>query len=241
MKRLLLGVMLLAAVAGCGGGDGDSAPPQSPAQGFWTGSTGNGYSMLGAVLENGDYWFLYYYGNVVYGLVQGSSSAASGNFSSANGLDFYMPYGAVYPVTIAGSYRERQSLQGHVRYQNGAVVTFSGTYDARYEAPATPAAIAGRWRGQLDTGETFVIDVAANGALSGASAFGCTFGGSAVPRPSGKAVYDVSVRFNGGNCLLGTQTITGIGAVIGSGASAVLYAAALNAPRNAGFVVSARR
>jgi hypothetical protein len=230
-------------VAGCGGG-GDSAapaPPASPAQGFWSGTTSSGYGFLGAVLENGEYWFMYYANGYLYGVVQGTGAAANGNFTSSNGLDFYLG-GAVTPVAVAGSYRERASLQGVVTPQaGGSPVTFAGVYDARYDTPATAAAASGVWRGRLTSGETYSITVATDGSLAGAGSSGCTFTGSVVPRPSGKAVYNVTVRFNGGVCLLGTQTIHGIAAIAGAGASAVLYAAALNAARSAGFVVIATR
>jgi hypothetical protein len=93
----------------------------------------------------------------------------------------------------------------------------------------------------LRSGESFRIDVAADGSLTGAGSSGCTFAGAVVPRPSGKAVYNLTVRFNGGVCLLGTQTINGIAAIVGAGASAVLYAAALNGARSAGFVVIGTR
>lgn len=73
-------------------------------------------------------------------------------------------------------------------------------------------------------------------AFTGSGASGCTFSGSIAPRASGKAVYDLTVTFNGGACLLGTQTVRGIAAVAGSGASQVLYAATLDATRSAGFV-----
>jgi len=79
MQRRLLGLFLalsvLTACGGGGGGGGDaggsggggggggggSPPPDagSPAQGFWSGTTSTGYGVLGAVLENGEYWFMY--------------------------------------------------------------------------------------------------------------------------------------------------------------------------------------
>lgn len=238
-------VALLLGLSGCGGGGGGGggggSAQTSPAQGFWTGTTSNGYGLMGAVLENGEYWFMYYAGNAIEGLVQGTGSASNGNFVSTDGLDFWAGGGAV-AVNVSGSYRERETLQGFVTPRaGGAPVSFTTTYDRRYDQPASAAAITGTWRGVLASGETFRIDVAANGALSGASALGCTYSGNAVPRASGKNVYDVTIAFNGGVCALGTQTVRGIGAVIGSGAGAVLYAAALNAARSAGFVVAAGR
>jgi hypothetical protein len=85
------------------------------------------------------------------------------------------------------------------------------------------------------------LDRATRGRLTGAGSSGCTFSGSITPRASGKAVYNVSVTFAGGVCLLGTQTITGIAAVAGSGAAQALYAAALNSARSAGFALISTR
>jgi hypothetical protein len=232
-------------LAGCGGGGSGSTPPPPAqtfgAEGFWSGSTSNGFSLLGAVLENGEYWVMYYANGVLYGVVQGTATANNGNFTSNNGLDFYLG-GTVTPVAVSGSYRERASLQGTVTPQaGGAPVTFAATYDAAYEIPVTAAAVAGTWRGRLPGGETYSINVAANGSFTGAGSSGCTFSGSITPRASGKAVYNVSVTFAGGVCLLGTQTITGIAAVAGSGAAQALYAAALNSVRSAGFALIAAR
>jgi hypothetical protein len=237
--------LLSLGLSACGGG-GSSTPPPAPAQtsgaeGFWSGTTSSGFSILGAVLENGEYWFMYFDGGVLYGFVQGTGSWNNGNFTSTNGLDFDFG-GAVTPVAVSASYRERVSLQGVATPQTGgAPVTFTAAYDAAYETPATPAAVTGVWRGRLESGETYSIDVGASGAFTGAGSSGCTFSGSIAPRPSGKAVYNVSVTFNGGVCLLGTQTVTGIAAVAGSGSAQALYAAALNGTRSAGFALISTR
>jgi hypothetical protein len=243
-------VILLTAslvLAGCGGGGGDASPPAAPppvtatAEGFWSGTTSSGYGLLGAVLDNGEYWVMYHANGLLYGVVQGSGVSNNGNFTSTNGLDFFIG-GTVTPVAVSASYRARASLQGFVTPQaGGAPVSFTAAYDPGYEVPASAAAAAGVWRGRLAGGETTTINVGANGALAGAGSSGCTFSGTIVPRPTGRAVYDVSVTFNGGVCLIGTQSITGIGVISGAGASAVLYAAALNAVRSAGFVLISTR
>lgn len=242
-----LAAMLCAALGACGGGGsgGGSAPPPPPppdtAEGFWTGMTSSGFSILGAVLENGEYWVMYHAGGVLYGVVQGTGTSNNGNFTSTNGLDFYLG-GGVTPVAVSGSYRARASLQGLVTPQGGgAPVTFTAAYEPAYETPATAAAVAGVWRGRLASGETYSINVGASGTFTGAGSSGCTFSGTIAPRPSGKAVYDLAATFNGGVCLLGTQTIRGIGVLAGSGATQRLYGAALNATRSAGFVLISTR
>lgn len=249
LKSLAVGLISLV-LAACGGGGGDSAPAPSPtppppaadtAEGFWSGTVSSGYSILGAVLENGEYWVMYHANGLLYGVVQGTGTSRNGNFTSANGLDYFLG-GAVTPVGVSGSYRTRASLQGVLTPQAGGTpVTFTGAYDPSYEMPATLASVQGVWRGRLASGETYSINVGANGALAGAGSSGCTFTGSFAPRPSGKAVFNVAVTFNGGVCLLGTQTINGIGVVGNTAQGPVLYAAALNGTRSAGFVLISGR
>lgn len=246
-SRAALLALLAAAVAGCGGGGGDSGPPATPppqvstAEGFWSGTTSSGFSLLGAVLENGEYWVMYYANGLLYGVVQGRGTANNGSFASTNGLDFYVG-GTVTPVAVSASYQSRASIQGLVTPQaGGSPVTFTAAYDASYETPATLTAVSGVWRGRLLSGETYTINVASGGTFTGAGSSGCTFVGAVAPRASGKAVYNVSITFNGGICALGTQTITGIAVTGGSGASAVLFATALNATRSAGLVLISTR
>ena len=245
----LAAVLISLALSACGGGGGDSAPAPSPtppppadtAEGFWSGTSSSGFSILGAVLDNGEYWFMYHANGLLYGVVQGSGTSRNGSFTSTNGLDFLLG-GGVTPVAVSASYRARASLQGVVTPQaGGAPVTFTSAYDPSYEVPATQAAVQGVWRGRLAGGETYSINVGANGALTGAGSSGCTFSGSIAPRPGGTAVYGVSVTFNGGVCLLGTQTIDGIGAVGNTTQGPVLYAAALNGTRSAGLVLISGR
>lgn len=241
-------VALAAAVllGACGGGGGDAPPPSPPpaqgsAEGFWSGTTSTGYSLLGAVLENGEYWVMYHANGILYGVVQGHGTSRNGSFTSTNGLDFFLG-GGVTPVAVSASYRERASLQGFVTPQAGGMpVSFTAAYDPSYDIPASAAAVAGVWRGRLLGGETYTINVAADGGFAGAGSSGCTFSGRIAPRAPGKGAYEVRVTFNGGVCLLGTQTIEGMAAVGGGGPSAVLYAAALNPTRSAGFVLISTR
>jgi hypothetical protein len=247
--KSIAAVLASLVLAACGGGGGDSAaapapappPPADTAEGFWSGTTSSGFSLLGAVLENGEYWVMYHANGLLYGVVQGSGTSRNGSFTSTNGLDYFLG-GGVTPVAVSASYRARASLQGVVTPQAGGTpVTFTSAYDPSYETPATPASVQGVWRGRLLNGETYTINVGADGAFTGAGSSGCTFTGSIAPRPSGKAVYNVVLTFNGGVCLLGSQTINGIGAVGATTQGPVLYAAALNATRSAGFVLISRR
>jgi hypothetical protein len=193
------------------------------------------------VLDNGEYWVMYYANGLLYGVVQGTSTATNGNFTSSNGLDFLLG-GGVTPVAVAASYRSKASLQGTLTPQAGGTpVTFTSTYEAAYETPATSAAVQGVWRGRLLNGETYTLNVSTNGSFTGAGSSGCTFTGSIAPRQGGRAVYNVAATFNGGVCLLGNQTINGIGVIAGTPSAPQLYAAALNPSRSGGFVLISGR
>lgn len=247
MLSTVLSCLIVTACGGGGGGDAPSSPPPAPAsaadsaEGFWTGTASSGYSLLGAVLDNGEYWVMYHANGFLYGVVQGVGRSNGGSFSSSSGLDYFLG-GGVTPVAVSASYRSRTSLQGTVTPQSGgAPITFTAGYDSAYDTPASISAVQGTWRGRLTSGESYAINVAPGGALSGAGSSGCTFTGRISPRASGKAVYDVAVTFNGGVCLLGTQTIRGIGVVAGTAQQPALFTAALNATRSAGFVLIAGR
>jgi hypothetical protein len=69
--------------------------------------------------------------------------------------------------------------------------SFTSAYDPSCDLPADPAAVAGVWRGRLASGETYVINVGAGGAFSGAGSSGSTFNASIVPRPGGKAAFAI--------------------------------------------------
>jgi hypothetical protein len=180
---------------------------------------------------------MYHANGLLYGVVQGNSTSNNGNFVSTNGLDYSLT-GGVAPVAVAASYRAKISLQGTVTPQaGGSPLTFTSTYEPAYETPANGSLVQGVWRGRLVSGETYTLNVAPSGSFTGAGSSGCTYTGNIVPRPGGRAVYNVSVTFNGGVCLLGTQTINGIGVVAGTPTAPQLYAAALNPSRSAGFVL----
>lgn len=41
------------------------------AEGFWTGTASSGDSLLGTVLDNGEYWVMYHANGFLYGVVRG--------------------------------------------------------------------------------------------------------------------------------------------------------------------------
>jgi len=245
--RSAIGVLAISALAACGGGggggDGDSdsgggSVDAGTAEGLYTGTTGNGQTLTGLVLDNGNYWVLYsdVNGSAIDGVIQGSSSSNNGNFTSSNGRDLNFGAYGISDLTIAGTYVAKQSIAGNLNYGGAKPTTFNASYDARYTQPATLANIAGSYSGQSATAgenEGANFTVSATGAISGSGASGCRFTGSVAPRGN-VAAYDLTLSFLGGICEQGTATITGI-AYMEPGSNRLL-AAALDSTRRNGAV-----
>ena len=245
MKRnLLVGLFLAGALSACGGGgggDGGSSPaPATSAEGLWIGSTNNGRSVTGVVLDDGIYWVLYsLVGNsaVIAGAIQGNGTSQNGSFVSSNGKDFNLEGLGVIDATVSASYVMKQSFTGAVTYTaTGAQVTFTSSYDSNYELTPSLTAIAGTYSGSAATtggSESATVTISTSGAISGSGASGCAFSGSATPRAHGN-IYNVSVTFAGGVCDNGTSTVTGVAHF--DAATKLLRSAALNSARTNGFI-----
>jgi hypothetical protein len=233
------------ALASCGGGGGSSsgvAPPPpdlGTAEGLWNGTTADGRSFSGLVLDDGTYWFLYSAaGNtaVFAGAVQGTSTSSGGKFTSSNGLNFSFEGAGILSFTMSGTYTANAQLGGTLTYASGTN-TFTSSYDTDYDLLPSLATIAGNYSGQAVTVNSAVeattVMVASGGAITGTSAGGCSFTGSAMPRASGN-VYDITVTFGGGVCDNGTGTVTGVAYYVA--AKNELIGTALNSARTNGFI-----
>jgi hypothetical protein len=231
------------ALASCGGGGSSSAPPPpdlGKAEGLWNGTTGSGRSFSGLVLDDGTYWFLYTaVGNntVLGGAVQGNGTSSSGKFTSSNGMDFNLEGLGINAFTLAGTYTAKSQLGGTLTYTPSGTNTFTSTYDTGYDMTPSLATIVGTYSGEAVTAnsgpESASVTIASGGAITGTSAGGCSFMGTASPRAKGN-VYDVSVTFNGGVCTNGTSTVTGVAYFIA--AQKQLVSTALNSGRTNGFL-----
>lgn len=227
----VLGAILLSVlISGCGGGGGDDgglspAAPESPAPaptaegvygGTLTGSIGNAFEAL--VLENGEFWALYGddAGSIfqVYGFIQGKGTSNNGSFTASDVRDFgYFP-----PVsgTLTATYNSAaKTISGSARAE-GMTVQFSGgpipgsLYN--YDTPASLSAVAGSWHVVSTAAESISINVTADGSVTTLGS-GCTSTGSITPRPSGKNVFNISLRFGPAPCALPNATATGIAVV----------------------------
>ncbi len=241
----LCAVVLIALITilGKGGGDGGTTTspttPTSP-EGLWNGTTDDGRTIAGLVLDDGTYWFIYSpVGNstLIAGVVQGDGAGQNGSFTSADARDFNLEGLGVIDGTISGNYVERQSLDGTTTYPSlSDQVIFTSTYDTDYDLTPSLSIIEGTYTGAgYSSGgvELVFVTIFANGTLSGNSAGGCSYTGSVSTRASGN-VYDVAVTFEGGVCVNGTATIDGIGYF--DAASNIVTTAGLNNTRTDGFL-----
>jgi hypothetical protein len=212
-------------------------PVRTTADGIWFGGTSANEQVRGIVLSNGTYYFIYTTPgtNIIAGVVQGTAVFSNGFFTSSDARDFnIIPYGTVFAGAISGAYVPQSYLQGTAS-ASGVTKTVVGYYDADYDQPANLALAAGTFSGLVASSAgtqpaTFTLSAA--GAFSG-SASGCTFSGTASPHLSVN-VFDISVRFNGGNCIFGTNTVTGV--AVYDAAFRQMYGSAPNATRTDGFL-----
>lgn len=240
MKFNLMAVTLVSvAMAACGGGgdDSQSAGP-SPAQGLWLGSTANGRTVTGLVLSDGTYYVLYSrVGNagVLGGVVQGTSSASGGTWSSSDARDFNIEGVQVLSATLTGSYSTKQTLSGTVGYSSGTSTAFSANYSNAYESAPSLSAVSGSYSGNIALSQGVQgasVAVSTSGAIT-ASANGCSATGTAAPRSDGNA-FNIAITFGSSPCFFAGQTFTGIAYY--DAATKRLYAAAPNAARTDGVL-----
>jgi hypothetical protein len=237
-------------LAGCGGGGGDAAPAGPTAEGVYggtlTGSTSNAFQLV--VLETGEFWAMYgtrtstSFG--VAGFIQGTGVSNNGSFSSSNTKDFgYAP--ALSGSTSASYNSSAKTISGTVS-AGGSSIGFSGgpingsLYN--YDTPATISTVAGSWSTSSSTGETISLTVANSGTFAANSSRGCSFGGSIVPRSSGKNVFNVTLTFGAAPCGLPGQSVSGVAFAypLASGQTQLLVAV-VDSSRTVGeFVVGVR-
>lgn len=215
----------------------------STAEGIWLGTLAGGTRNAQAfVLDTGAYWILYNNSNNsdFGGFLQGTDTSAGGAFSAFNSKDASIE--AVASVTdrwVTGTYVPKQSLSGQILNPATAVADqFAMTnYLPLYETPADLGVVAGAFSGTATVvglpSEVATMNVSATGRLTGATAAGCGFDGYAVPRPKGN-LFDVTLTFQGGSCLSGTATVTGIGYY--EAATRRLYGMAANSARTGAFL-----
>ena len=204
--KLLLSVLVAAALTACGGGD-ESSPNADP-QGFWSGPASTGYTVNTVILNTGEVWGVYSQGATIWGALYGSATV-SGQRVTVQGTDFNFATNSASSGTLTGTLVPRSSLQ----LSSTSGVSTSLSYDASYETAATAAAITGTWSFVGRSGafelvpESVTVDGTGSFTLSQAD---CTSSGSIVPRPGGKNIYDFNLTSVGSACALGYSTLSGV-------------------------------
>lgn len=251
--RIMAYLLLAAAILGitaCGGGSsgGGSSPGEDlasqpdPADGFWSGSTDNGYSFDLAIQGNGDVWLIYYDGFYVAGMVHGRAEGDA-NQITANGIrDYYFADGNTYTADVEGNLNSSRSITGTVTYPNeGTSTGFTGEYLPLYDETPSLETIAGTYlgaSGNSNGAEGVLVIVDQNGSIDGASEYGCDFSGSLEPDQNGN-LYDISITFDGVSCDYEGRTFDGI--MVYEESTGFVYAGAAGSRASEGYVFLGER
>ena len=175
------------------------------AEGMWRGTTNNGQTIRVLILDDGTYYIVYSEPGTqdVGGVLQGSSIAVDGNFTSSNARN--VPYRSEFvgrSAQVSGTYVAQTSLQLTMG-ESSTAQTVTALYDVTYEKPASLTAIAGNYIGT--TGHiqdvipmTASIDTDGNITVRGQ----CVVVGRAIPRGLTN-VFDLTMESTEGVCLGG--------------------------------------
>lgn len=236
--RWLAGLTLLLALVGCGGGGGggssgggvDTTPPVLP-QGIWRGSSDDGTLAVMVMPEStgGTVWAV---GRgvattstnptataTITSLYQ-ASLTANGQAFSGTGTALAVASTASptstpgLTVTVAAGSPAGQTILFALNGESGAL-----TYGSHYDTPASLSVAPGStlWAGTWASAQSVqglgsVVTqwtVEANGAVSGSGTGGCTYTGTVLLRPEGKALVNVTLTETCGGSVFG---FTGVGA-----------------------------
>ena len=233
----------------------DTSLRSNPAEGVWTGTTtatnSSGtttYQLEAVILENGEFYTMFGVksGNnlIVYGGDVGTASLSGAGIS---GTLLEITSTAAATGTLTASVVKNTSITG----TSSAIAPATGsasfsltplaTNNYNYNTPASISNIQGAWSGFLLGGSSANISINSSGAISGTNA-GCTFNGTALPRASGKNVFDVNITFGAAPCVLANQSVAGIGLTYTTTSNTTqLLASVFNSARTTGTMFFAQR
>jgi hypothetical protein len=242
LKRLVF-----ASSSGSGGGGTTTG---AKLDGAYEGTVVNGadaprITML--ALENDEIWLHYGAGTTSLTTLEGvaliNGTSSNGSYASSSLIDF-PGNEAIGSGSLTGTYVNRTSFNGSIQIvgQTGAgtvSATALPTTRYNYDQAASVSAIVGTWPIVTASNEPGTMSVAANGTFTGTLG-GCTLGGTLVPRPSGKNVFNLSINFTGpGDC---TFTASGIAySTISTTGSTILWLGLANAARTDGGSLRGQR
>lgn len=215
-------------------GDLPDPPATDRAEGFWFATQPDGINVKWAILDGGESWGIYEAQGTILGAFHGHMHASNGALHGS-GLAFDIPSNTLGATTFTGSYIPGQAISLTTAF--GATV--SGRYVTGYDQPARLTDLAGAYDGDGLSSRSpvigMVLRVAPDGAFVMTSAAGCAASGQATPRPGGKAVFNLQLRFAGSTCPFGDgATATGIAHV--SASSGELFMLAMNAAKTDGWL-----
>jgi hypothetical protein len=253
IKEVIKLIVIPLILSGCGLGDSAPKAPTNQAEGFWRGTSSTGYSIAAVVLENGHYYSIFSKDGVVDGGYYGDLFVSEMNFSgSLENIDYKT--NSIYTGTISGSVTPKSRLQGITIHDNNIVNSFDTTYSSEYDKPASSSNIAGRFIGPTNRlGAIAVLNIAQDGIVNGttiapgAALPRCIITGKVLPRPSGKNVYDLTLKWDNNpdpaqtdRCCYGSvcgtgEPSTGV-AVFDISNTNTLYTAWINPAKTSGFL-----
>lgn len=257
MTRIGFICAVVLALAGCGGGGGSAGtcfgsplvcngveeptPPPGAidtAVGLYEGVTSTGRVAYTLVLPDNAFWLLYGAGttaDVLAGVVQGNSTADSGQIVALDLVDISAESTFVLDGALDGAYLPLTSIAGQLVF-GPAVATFNGLYDPPSAVQGTLAAVAGSYTGTSATLGDFDpanLEVSATGVVTGLTSGGCIFSGTLLP-VTGMNVFEIALTFGGAACVLENQSVRGVAFLEGTR----LYTASLTPARSNAFIFS---
>lgn len=214
------------------GGAPDAATDS--AEGFWVATLPSGVNVKWVILDGGETWGIYEAQGTILGAFHGATHSANGALHGS-GRAFDIPSNTVGATTHTGSYIARQAITLTTAFGT----QISGRYAPGYDQPARLEDLNGRYAGDALGSRGPVIgmalSVASDGAFVMTSPEGCAASGSATPRPGGKAVFNLRLRFAGSACTLGDgATASGVAHI--NTTNGELFVLAMNEAKTDGWL-----
>lgn len=238
------GAFLLTSCGGGGGGNGGlvvSPFTGSQAQGLYQGSTNLGFTLNTVILETGEFYNITSGGGLALTVDHGNIAAISYALSGTTSQYTVSTNASIAGGIIVGQYLPESALTGTVEYNITNIFlaqysSFSSNYIQTYATPATLSALTGTYAAPyVYGGQTMTLAISASGAITGTST-NCSIGGTAVPRPSGANIYNVTLTLTGANCVpAGVGTASGVAFLDSTTGVNTLYVASVNSAGTAGF------
>jgi hypothetical protein len=187
-------------------GANDGASAASGADGLYFGALGDGGAgNQVAVLVTGTAYWIWQYG-------AGTVGAGAVGVATVSASTLTTSQASASTAAVQATYAPGASMSGTIG-TGASAAAFQTAYAASYGSPASLGAVVGAWPSYVYSGgfgtETEVITVGSSGALTMTNPLGCTGIGTIAPDPA-HGFYAVSVTFQGGTCIDGTQTLTGV-------------------------------